>query len=103
MNKITHWPSVDYPDLLKFKKEESDISFRQKYLNLEPIPHDDIACKALEEYESECKKIEAGCPLGHFVPFNFSKLMSDTALKYGTTVKEMKKHWRCIEIAKQKI
>jgi len=53
--------------------------------------HDDVACKALEEYDREAEEAEVKFGKG----FGFSRLMKEKALKYGTTIEAMKEHWRC--------
>ena len=80
-----------------FLNQSNDTkNFIKEYFG-KPPEHNDNACKALEEYEEECSKIEIGYIPGQFIPFNFSRLMKEIATKYGVTIKEMKEHWRCIE------
>ena len=53
--------------------------------------HDEVACRALKEYDEEAEAAE----LKHGRAFGYARLMREKALKYGTTIEEMKKHWRC--------
>lgn len=55
-----------------------------------PMPHDEMACTALSEYELYCRtEEEAGRkPRMH---------MNEFAKMYHTTIENMKKHWGCVD------
>ena len=55
--------------------------------------HDEVACKALREYDEEAQAAESK----YGRAFGYSRLMAEKALKYGATIEEMKKHWRCLD------
>ena len=55
------------------------------------INHDDDACKALLEYESEARYIESK---GNRIS---PALMNNIAIKYHVTIPQMKEHWQCVE------
>ena len=58
-------------------------------------PHDHVSCQALQDYETDADfydRTNRPVPRG---------LMTEYALRNGTTIDEMKKHWRCIEQLKK--
>lgn len=57
------------------------------------------AFDALLAYERNCLKYEAKHPqhLQYRVRIPRGERMSDFAMRFGTTVKEMKKHWLAVE------
>jgi hypothetical protein len=54
--------------------------------------HDDEACNALKEYDTQCDYSD-GTPK----PARYTKPLSYYSEKIGRTSKELKEHWRCIE------
>lgn len=64
-----------------------------------PPPFDNNAFNALLLYEKKCRFYEYGIPEHlHYCLVKYPKgLMQDCANKFGTTIKEMKKHWRDVD------
>jgi hypothetical protein len=61
------------------------------------IDHNNNACLALFAYEENSKQFDRQTAPGNPVFIPAGSRMSDFASRYGTTVKEMKEHWRCVE------
>ena len=101
--------STAYAKLLVSRRSLSEDEFRRLYYG-EPVPHNDVACKALKEYESKAqyrdeymyeqitddkgRKINGRRLNTKALP---PVSMSEIAAKYGVTIEEMKQHWRCVE------
>lgn len=63
------------------------MEFEKEYLGVW-IPHDDKSCNALRKYDDTVDYIIGVSPY---------KYMQIIAIEHGTTIEDMKKHWRCIE------
>jgi hypothetical protein len=83
--------------------------FIEEYLNIAPT-HNDSACRALRHYET--KSNERDIKMFEQIKdrngnvFNGKRLnspslppfsMYEVSINFGTTVEEMKKHWKCIK------
>lgn len=75
--------------------------FRNEILCVVPAPEmiekQERAFNALLAYERNCQKHEAKYIDPRMAKIPKGEHMSDFAMKYGTTVKEMKEHWRQVE------
>lgn len=80
-----------FSKLESFNKEELNL-----LCNVWENGHDNVACKALKEYE-EFAIIEESKLAPHAPSPVTYKDMERIALKYGTTIEAMKKHWKCIQ------
>ena len=91
-----------------YKAMNEQLQKEEYYQN--PPQHNEIACEAYKQFNKDYDEIDAkmyeqiidrrgnkingrrlNTPKINYIP------ISDYARKYGTTVKEMKQHWRCIE------
>lgn len=98
-NNFAHMHSglIDQMTLIKLEQ-----NFKNLYLG-KPLPHDDNACKALQEYEKDCEPYDSVIEYNRRVPFNHRiksgalPNMQRYADKYNTTIQAMKEHWHCVE------
>lgn len=60
------------------------MDFERHYLGIW-VTHDENACNALKEYDSGADHVPS--PL---------RYMEKVAERHGTTIEEMRKHWKCI-------
>lgn len=52
------------------------------------VKHDEISCNALREYDMTVDSLIGKTPY---------RYMEEIAVNHGTTIEEMKKHWKCIQ------
>jgi len=62
----------------------------KNYFMGEWVKHNDNACDALKEYDSNADYVNS--------PYAY---MQEVAIKYSVTIVEMKEHWKCIEKTNQ--
>jgi len=112
INKLfpMHFAHIGDADASRYPFKVSDEAwqqFQKEYLNA-PVAHNDVACQALAEYDRLATARDIAMfeqipgPNGELI--NGRRLntpsiplvsMYSIAQQYGTTVKEMKEHWRC--------
>ena len=77
-------------------REEFETQYLQKP-SKEMIAKQERAFNALLAYEKNCLKHEAKCIDPQMAKIPKGEQMSDFAMIYGTTIKEMKDQWRQVE------
>jgi len=82
----------------RFEREKWESAYLQKP-SAEMIEKQERAFNAALAYEKNCLKHEAKCIDPRMAKIPKGEHMSDFAMRYGTTVKEMKDQWRQVESA----
>ena len=82
----------------RFEREEWEAAYLQKP-SAEMIEKQERAYNALLAYEKNCLKYEAKYINPQMAKIPKGEHMSDFAMRYGTTIKEMKDQWRQVESA----
>ena len=71
--------------------------FLNPYFVFVKIKHDDNSCFALIEYERNARNFDKLYPPAHPVHIPKGYTMHAYAMRYNTTIKKMKEHWRCAD------
>jgi len=86
----------------KIKEQSEDWEWEAAYLqkpSVEMIKKQERAYNALLAYEKNCLKHEAKYINPQMAKIPKGERMNDFAMRYGTTIKEMKDQWRQVESA----
>ena len=82
----------------RFEREKWEAAYLQKP-SAEMIEKQERAYNALLAYEKNCLKHEAKYIDPRMAKIPKGEQMGDFAMRYGTTIKEMKDQWRQVESA----
>lgn len=82
----------------RFEREKWEAAYLQKP-SAEMIEKQERAYNALLAYEKNCLKHEAKYINPQMAKIPKGERMNDFAMRYGTTIKEMKHQWRQVESA----
>jgi hypothetical protein len=101
-DKTSIWavkPSLNIAGVIsRFEREEFESQYLQKP-SAEMIAKQERAYNALLAYEKNCLKYEAKYIDPRMAKIPKGEMMGDFAMRYGTTIKEMKDQWQHVESA----